>query len=311
MDTILLPLDGSHLSERALNLGQRLARAYGATLRLVHVLEEPLIFDLLPSLVLPDRQAAERYLAAVAEGVADDIDAHTSVLRGNATEELLALAQDKPETMIVMSTHGRGGLGRIVFGSVADKIVRGATVPVALVRAEPGPDHPTVHNILVPLDGSLLAEGALPVALGLARRAGATLSLVRVVEPFWQAPYVAFAPEVGYLPTDQVAEIEEHIQTEARTYLDRVAGELRNQGARVVWEVRIGRAADEITRLASTTNADLLVISTHGRGGVRRWALGSVTNEVLSRGVTPILTIPPMLRAQEQAEAAMLLSSAP
>jgi nucleotide-binding universal stress UspA family protein len=145
----------------------------------------------------------------------------------------------------------------------------------------------------VPLDDAQYGESALPVALDLAARTDATVGLLRVCEPFWNSPYVATAPELVYFNSDQMSELEQSCLDDARRYLDVVAETGRAQGVRVVWEVRSGKPADEIIRAAETTGADLIVLSTHGRGGVRRLALGSVTNEVLHRGTTPILALPP------------------
>ena len=95
------------------------------------------------------------------------------------------------------------------------------------------------------------------------------------------------------LASAQIQEVEDQLQAEARAYLDATAKALRDRGLRVGWEVRAGRPADEIIRAAETTSADLIVLSTHGRGGLKRFALGSVTNEVLHRGVTPVFAVPP------------------
>lgn len=295
MNRIIIPLDGSELSERAIGLGQGLARAYGAVLELTTVLTEPVLLDLLPSLLLPDRSAAEQYLAKVASSLPDDIETYTYVIRGNAFDELMRLTNGQTDVMLVMSTHGRGGLGRVMYGSIADKVLRGSTVPVALVRG--GADHPTggLKSILVPLDGSELSEDALGVAADLASRIDATITLVRVVEPIWASSFGAFA-DASALASQQIIEVEEQLQMEARGHLDGLANGLRERGLRVGWEVRAGRAADEIIRAAETMSADIIVISTHGRGGLRRFALGSVTNEVIHRGITPILAIPPKAR---------------
>lgn len=296
MNRIIIPLDGSALSEQALGLAQVLARAYGATMELVHILEEPVVLDLLPSLLLPDRPAAEKYLRELAETLPDDIAKVWYAVRGNATEELLRLTSGATDTAVVMSTHGRGGLGRVMYGSVADKVLRGSTVPVALVRGTAARGDTPLRHLLVPLDGSELSESGLAAATDLAIASDAAMTLVRVVEPIWATTYGAFA-EASILASPQILEVEEQLQAEARDYLDRIARDLRDKGLRVSWEVRAGRPADEIIRSAETTSSDMIVISTHGRGGIRRFALGSVTNEVLHRGSTPVFAIPPKAHA--------------
>jgi nucleotide-binding universal stress UspA family protein len=196
-----------------------------------------------------------------------------------------------------MATHGRGNIGRLVFGSVTDKVVRGATTPVVAVRVVAGADDaaaPTLNTIVVALDGSTLSEGALPLAAALARGVGATLHLVRVIEPFWRSTYASVAPEAVYLGEAQVAALEERAESDARAYLDQMASTLRSSGLRVVWETRFGRPAEELARGIETSGADLVVMATHGRGGLSRWALGSVTSELLQRGIAPVMVVRPL-----------------
>jgi len=309
MNAVIVPLDGSELSERAIGLGVAFAQAYDAELCLLHVLEEPIALDLLPSLVIPDRGAAEAYLRELADGLPADLKVSTSVVRGNAVDTLLDLTEENPESMLVMSTHGRSGLGRLMLGSVADKVVRGATVPVALVRGSGMTYRQGIHTLLVPLDTTSFSETALPLAVDLAKRTDATIGLVHVCEPFWVSPYAASVPALSQVNEARASDIERDCLTNARTYLDGVANDLRADGLRVVWEARFGKPADEILRAAETTEASLIVMATHERTGLRRLALGSVTNEVLHRGTMPILTIPPRIIEQRQHEVAEMLSS--
>ena len=304
MKTVIVPLDGSELSQHAVSLATTLARARRGSITLVHVVDEPAFSDLPPAMTVEDRANAEQYLAFVAASIGEGVKVETRILTGNPTEELLRFADRTPEAMIAMSSHGRGGFGRVMFGSVADKVIRGSKVPVALVRDEHSVRNENLRTILVPLDGSPLSETALPYATELAAGTGATLALVRVIDPFWQAAFVAEVPESVYLSQQQIEKLEEQSRAEARAALDAMATQLRSDGLRVVWEVRSGRPADEIARVAETTDADLILISTHGRGGFRRWAFGSVTNELLHRGTTPILAIPPGAHAREITEPA-------
>jgi nucleotide-binding universal stress UspA family protein len=148
-----------------------------------------------------------------------------------------------------------------------------------------------MQSIVVALDGSTLAESTLPWATALAQGTGATLQLVRVIEPFWRSTYLSIAPEAVYLDEAQVAVLEQQSEDEARAYLDQVAGALRADGLRVAWETRVGRPAEELARAVETSGADLLVLATHGRGGLRRWALGSVATELLQRGEAPVMIV--------------------
>jgi nucleotide-binding universal stress UspA family protein len=302
MYTIVVALDGTQRSEQAVSYGVILARALNGTLDLIHVLEEPIFFDLMPSLIMPDRGKAEHYLRGVAAGLPEDVPVNTYVVRGNPVDELLRLTANAPNTLLVLATRGHGTTKRVVLGSVADKVVRGATVPVLLVRAADA-QPATFRSIVVPLDGSPLAEQALPIAAELARASGAAVRLVRVADVYVVAPYAGLALSAK----DIMSRFASELRQDARDYLDRVASTVRADGLHVVWEVRDGQPAQEIVRMAEGTGSDLIVIASHGRGGIRRWAFGSVADEVLHLTTTPVLLIPAKAMAadlSEQREAA-------
>jgi nucleotide-binding universal stress UspA family protein len=309
MDTVIVPLDGSELSERAIRLGEVIALAMGAKLALVHVLEEPIAYDLVPSLLIPDRTVAEAYLRRVATDVQRGTEVSIHVVHGNPVDALTTLTRDEPESMLVMSTHGRSGLGRLMFGSVADKVVRESSVPVALVRGSSTPYRKTLHSLLVPLDGSLFSEEAMPIAIDLARKCDASIGLVHICDPFWVSTSSFAAQDQPDEREGGLADVDRQALAAGRSYLERVAEDVRSQGISVHWEVRFGKPADEIVRAAETTEADLIVMATHGRGGIRRLPIGSVANEVLHRGTIPILVIPPRVSEQQQHDIEEIVSS--
>lgn len=298
MRDIIVPLDGSEFAERAIGLARTLAAALGGQMMFVQVVPRPIWIALPPDAPTLMERAAEHYLAETAQPFGGQVD--TLVLTGDPAQELLALAAARPEALLVMTTHGYGGLGRVVYGSVADKVMRASTAPVTLVRADS--TAPTaLRRILAPLDGSPLAEAILPLVVELARATGAVVRLIRVVRPFWQS-YAAYGPGAPYFIDLHADEIDTQSQAEAVAYLDDVAERLRAQGVRVELSAPLGRPADEIVQAAD--DADLVVLATHGRGGVRRWALGSVATETLERGVSPIMVVRPRARgsAHEQGE---------
>ncbi|HUY98977.1 MAG TPA: universal stress protein [Thermomicrobiaceae bacterium] len=290
MANIVVPLDGSTLSEEALSLARQLASTLGGTLELVHVVEPVPLLDLLVS----DRYGeAECYLARVAEGVAGAVPVRIRVLGGDPVTELLRYAHQTPDAVIVMSTHGRGGLPRLLLGSVADKVVRGASVPVVVVQRATEVATGRPRRLLVPLDGSVLSEATLPLAARLGRD-GAAIALVRVVAPpaMWSTGRldgIAVEPDPEMLDP-----LMEQARQDARASLQEIARDLRGSGLSVTWEVRFGRPSDEIVRAAETTGSDLILMASHGAGGPRRWAFGSVTDEVLHRSGTAMLVIPPL-----------------
>jgi nucleotide-binding universal stress UspA family protein len=191
-----------------------------------------------------------------------------------------------------MTTHGRGGIDRVISGSVADKVVRGATTPVVVVPLGATIAAPEIEDVLAPLDGSEFAARALPRAVALAQATGATLRLVRVVEPVWSTLFVYGDPMGYYLSDGQLKEMQDEADRAAGNYLTAVAAKLSADLPRVTTSVYHGRPADELLRSAALYPHGLMVMATHGRGGLRRFALGSVTTELLQRSALPLMVVP-------------------
>lgn len=309
MNRIIVPLDGSTHSERAISFAETFARTFDSRIQLVHVLEDPIAFSLMPSLIIPDRLSAEQYLRDVTEQISKDIEVTNHVIRGKPVKAILDLAADSPGAMIVMSTKARRGIDRLMLGNFADKVLRRSMVPVALVRGSSPPANEGFQSLLVPLDKTSYSETALSIATDLAQRSGATLALVNVCEPFWVSPYAETMPQLSYVGHERERDVDRESLETGRYYLDQLARRIRADGIRSIWEVRFGKPADEILRAAETTEADLIVMATHDRHGIRRLALGSVTSEVLQRAKMPILTIPPHAIGYEQATIARLIST--
>ena len=287
MQRIIIPLDGSELDDQAVGLGERMAEVFGGTIELVHVLTAtPVLAN-----TVSDPVSMNRYLSSVAARLSTRFPVRTSVLEGDPTEELLALTAHTPDTMVVMATHGWGGLRRVAFGSIADKLMREGSAPVAVIRRSAGTQVRAPRHLLLALDGSELAEQSLSPAIRLAKAYGAEIHLVRVVNASF-SPYLASSFDLSPAEPVLLAELADQMHDEARGYLDEVATSLRRQGIRVSWEVRADIPGDEIVRAAETSAADLIVMSSHGRGGIRRLVLGSVTDTVLRTGSIPLLVIP-------------------
>jgi len=175
-----------------------------------------------------------------------------------------------------MATHGYGGLRRWALGSVTDRVVHTATVPVCVVRsaAHVAPGEHALTRILVPLDGSDLARQALPLAIELAKRASAELVVLRAVEPHTQYASLLIMQ-----------------RTQAARDLHALAAELRQQQVVVTPMVVVGSATEAIVDAAAQRGVDLIVMATHGYGGLQRWALGSVADKVLQAAPIPILLV--------------------
>ena len=291
--TILVPLDGSALGELALPVAEALARQADAQLVLVRSVWRPESRHLDPvQAQFEDVQAVKVYLADIAQRLGEQ---GLLVTRAFPTlppaQSILSEIESHQADLVVMSTHGRTGLGRWIFGSVAEAVLARSPVPVWLVRGlgRRPPDlfevaHP---RILVPLDGSPFGEAALPHAKALARLLDATLVLLHVVAAPSSPEKEEAATETPPL-SKRLAD-----DTAAMTYLVVWAERLRLEGVRVETMVLPGPTSDTIIQASQVSHIDLIVMGTHGRTGLPRVVLGSVALEVVRRGALPMVLVRP------------------
>jgi nucleotide-binding universal stress UspA family protein len=286
IERILVPLDGSDVAEQALPHAAALARTFDATVLLSRV-PEPLLVPVMSAGVWITRTVESEEAFEKALEYLDEV-ASRDVLGGLRVETrrpsypvvhgLLNSIREDSVDLVVMTTHGHTGPDRWVFGSVADKLVQVAPVPVFVVRAKRDPEQDVaIRRIVVPLDGSPLAERALPAAEALAVSTGSSILLVRIpIVP----GYLTVVPETaGWIP-EQLS--ESAVASEA--YLAEQAVKLRANGLQVDEEVQVvtgGTVADGILAESKKYGADVIVISSHGRSGIGRWIFGSVATRVL------------------------------
>jgi nucleotide-binding universal stress UspA family protein len=270
---IVVPLDGSRISENAVPFAAFMARLYDEPVRFVHVLEG----ENLPTAA--DREGArsrfEQYASELAErwGIAKSV---AEVRDGPPAAAILDYAGDA--RFLTVASHGRGGFRATVIGSVADKVVRASTRPVFFIPGVGKPEEVTLDTILVPLDGSAEAERALEVARDLAARAKAKVALVRA----WQLPPPG-GFEYSYYSEDVIATFK----TTAEQYIANVA---KPDETRYVAQ---GAAAMVIQEAATQFDAGLVVMTSSGKGLARRLALGSITDRMMHTLHRPLLIIPP------------------
>lgn len=290
--TILVPLDGSALGEYALPTATDLAQRSGAQLLLVRAARR----DAEEAAAYLDQLPAEAFglPTAQAEGDSPASSRLPTCLRhvapGDPAEVILAAARDHAADLIVMTTHGRGGLRHLLLGSVAEKVIATSPIPVWVVRASHA-SLPSVVDIpveiLVPLDGSPFAEAALPVARELASVLGAGILLVHAVEPASLADDLLLTqpiipPETALLDA-----------SEARTYLGDWVERLRLEGRPARLVVDDGAARDVLLRESATPGIRLVVMATHGRTGLRQTLFGSVAHDTLRHGTLPVVLVRP------------------
>ncbi len=278
MTTYLVPLDGSPLGETALPWAKLLA---GETQK-IHLLRclNPL------SAAYPFQGGAnapkvtvkfEELLVTAGEYLDQVTQTHSlanterTAKEGKAAETILAESQSDEVEAIVLSSHGAGGLGKWLVGSVTSKVLKGSTKPVFVVRAEQSAKPPQIKKIVVCLDGSPLAERGLIWAAQLAQRFQAEIKLIQVVNH------------------------QEHSPSALKESLDESASYLKVQAKRfpelkIETAVRTAGILEGV--LKESSGYDLTIVSSHGHGGFQRWLLGSLTEKILNRGQTTLLVIP-------------------
>ncbi len=294
---ILVPLDGSKTAENALPLARFLARRLEMPVQLLGVIDltelarsvsaaENLYLD---GLVATETRTSEAYLAEIAKTFAVGA-VHWLVAKGKAADVIIETAAADKTTLIAMATHGRSGLNRFLLGSVAEKILRGAANPLLLLRASEGAQtegEAAFNSIVVPLDGSEIAESVLPAVVEMAQRLDCEIVLFRACN----VPHSIYGGDDGRHPAI-VAELIGGIKGEAREYLERKTAELRERGAKKVsYALKEGLSADQIIALARKTPDNLIVMCSHGWSGVKRWVLGSVTETVVRHSGDPVLVL--------------------
>ena len=288
-NAILVPNDGSAEAEPALAVAILVARAVDAPILLFWSWERPAgLEDVVTASFakqIEKRELADRreHLQALGEGICGpaSVDWSVEVGIGEPEETIVARANAIDAEMIVMATHGRSGFKRWRLGSVADRVVRTSDRPTMLIHPQPDAAVPrAIRTVLVPLDGSERSEAALPAAIRLTEATAATLRLLRVAKLI--APMAAVAYGASYRDLDGAA-------TAATTaYLD----EVRERLAVEPIEVSVVSRDPSSGIIEEAQNVDLIVMASHGRGGLLRMALGSVTDAVIRGAGKPVLVVP-------------------
>jgi nucleotide-binding universal stress UspA family protein len=316
--TILVPLDGSPFAEYALGPALWIARHTGAALHLIRVHRVPLVAvdgpaplyeaPLDASLRNQEREYLERVRAQLPEVAPVPIT--TELADEAVANSICAAAVARHALLIVMTTHGRGPVSRFWLGSVADQLLRCSPVPVLLIRPGEGPPDftrgLTSSKILVPLDGSALAEQILEPATQLGDLLGAAYTLFNVISPAFTVGYEAAADPMGHVAERMMHEMREtqrKLRTEAEAYLEQVAGRLRKQGRIVHTRVAESeRPAGAILDAARDLAADLIAAATHGRGGLARLVVGSIADKIVRGAAAPVLVYHPRTLTEDSHE---------
>jgi nucleotide-binding universal stress UspA family protein len=330
---ILIPLDGSDLAERALPVAARIAKATeGSAISLVCVVRAPAEFETsatdtavwAPAADEDEKRKANDYLHDVARRPElAGLSVTERIYAGPPSATLVMAAKSLGVDLIVMTSRGRTGITRWLLGSVAEGVSRESPAPTLIVRAEKAEDEIALGGAaLVPVDGSPLAEAAIEPAVRLATALArgddgetggkASLHLLYIVQPL---PLTATAP-LGYgVHGANMASLSTELDLvkEGETYLQDLAKRIGAEyasalGVTITYTSLYGAdVAGDILAAADGTldaapagqfasgHADFIAMATHGRGGLRRWVMGSVTDRVLHATTRPLLVVRPDL----------------
>jgi nucleotide-binding universal stress UspA family protein len=294
--SILVPLDGSGLSEHALPAAATIARACGATLHLTHV-HVPAARQRAntSSNATEGRTRGRDYLQAIVGRLAaePDLKLTTMILDGQVLDALAAYAATNAIDLIVMTTYGHGGRPHQRIGSTTEALVRRISLPILLIQPnETAPDlrqPKTFQHVLVPLDGSPLAEQILEPALALGKLMRAEYTLLRIVEPLTLKDYDPVATMVHLHE-----QVNEEVRREAEEELAAIAQRLQADGVQcTIRAVLGGQVAAGILRAMHEPGIDLIAMTTHGRGGLGRLLIGSVAYNIVRDADIPVLIYRP------------------
>jgi nucleotide-binding universal stress UspA family protein len=293
--TVLVPLDGSERAEAVLGLATALARKSAGRLVLVTVPEvygmdvawytegSPDAAALVPmsDLLAQARSEREAYLSTVVDRLrADGINVTQVLAEADPADAIIKAAADHGAQLIAMTTHGRSGFDRWAFGSVTDKVLQTAGLPVLLERAGTGAPHELTH-LLVALDGSEHAEEILPIAAAMAHAFGARLSLVHVT------PEASVRGDLAKLSA-----AEADYQARMTGYLAEQVTPLTAAGLDAEGQLLAGdNTAAVLLERTEHHDVDLVALTTHGRSGLKRLAYGSVADRLIRHSPKPLLVV--------------------
>ncbi len=294
---ILVPIDTSEVAERAIPWAKSVAgdRAEIVLLEVIPVSSAVRsiggqVIATAETIQAGYQQMAEAQLsAAVAKWFRDGDKVSTVVSAGDPGDRILAVAEEQGADLIVMSSHGRGALGRFVSGSVADRVVRHAPIPVMIVGPEGDIAADTsIKRIVAPIDNSTLSRAALPIAAALALCAGTPVEVLHVVTPARDLA-MTFPAAAGSIPAVSVDAHYEHLLEAGHALVDQAVQYLSDRGVDAHGTVYTGSPAGVI--LDQLQAGDIVVLSSHQREGLARWVIGSTSMKLVRNGTAPVVIV--------------------
>lgn len=298
INRILVPLDSSELSESVLPWVVTLAKGAGSEVILLQVVnepaseifgDEPVDWNLIQEIQESAEAVARDYIEAKTRQLeSQGLTVFGHVDRGRPADLILDYAKEHDADLIAFSTHGRSGIQRMILGSVAGHILNRSEIPLLLVSPDENQSDVSaeISEILVPLDMSEHGEAVLPLVQELAKAMNLKLTLVMALPNLSQ---IYFGTEPVAYPINAIDIMEQSI----RDYLSEVAQRVQADGIEVSWEMLQGDAGNAIVECATKMSNNLVAMSTHGRSGLGRMIMGSVTDKVIRQSGDPVLVVRP------------------
>lgn len=293
---ILVPMDGSKLAEAALPAARHMALKLDAQVTLFHVVEKDAPSQVHGQKHLTDFEEAQNYLQEVAQKWFRDIrqvECHVHETETElVSESIIAHAAELGHDLVIMCSHGRGKAFHLLFGSIAQKVIAGGTLPVLITHPDEQGEPPpfACSQLLVPLDTDPEHEKGLPVVKSVARLCNADLHLTTVIPTYESLP-----PDEKVTARTLPATASRMLDMEARDASEHLGGlvqALVSEGIHAFAHVLRGDPAETIARAAAEAKIDLIVLATHGRTGMAAFWTGSVAHGICSRSKCPLLLVP-------------------
>lgn len=315
LDPILVPMDGSQLSECVLPHAIAIARSFDAEIILLRMLEKnqagasAQLFDLLNWQINKTRAAL--YLEKTKTQLEKSgLSVKTALLEGLVAEAITEYAQTLPIKLIILSSHGRNGVTQWGISGSAQKIILSAPTSLFIVRASQykanpaeTPEQQFYQHILVPLDGSQRAENVLPIITQLAKYHKSQIHLVQVVQTPEMARQMPLEREDIEISNQVVA----RNQDEAGRYLEQVKSRSVLEGITVITHlVTSDNAAVSLHKMVEQENIQLVTLSAHGYSGIRQWPYGNMVNNFIMYGKTSLLIVQDLPAEQDSSQIGQL-----
>lgn len=307
---VLVPLDGSYFAKQAIPYARAIA-GQEANFILFQVVPKAAAIYGLPGTRLLTAEQVQRATEADArmqlersreDWTPNSTNVEIDVVAGDYAGEILTAAERHYADIIVMATHGRGGLDRIIIGSIADRVARSSPIPVLLIHPQdkktPAPADRSIERLIVPLDGSDLAAEALPLAAQMAIHLDIQVLCVAVSDiPHQLSMVSAYGSAFSQQVYDELLAVG---RSDAEKTLASAASLLTAMGVRVSQQLLDGSVAKAIAD--ATSENDVIVMTSHGHGGIRRWFLGSVATTLINHPRLAVLLARPVGQNGEMSE---------